>query len=132
MAHLASSMATATGREDDVATTLFGDLRGTTWTDAQIKAINKFGAEQLNRTNQGIFVFGKVRMAAENAVLLQIGETNKLVLVQNISGNVSGSKEGDKVLLVGLATGQSIVVGATSNGQPVHGWSINSRHMMKL
>jgi hypothetical protein len=131
LARLAGGMATATADDDGVATTLFGDMRGTTWSDDQKKAVNKFASDQVDKVNQGIFVFGKVQVAAENAVLMQVGDSKKFVFVQNLTGNVAGCKKDDTVLLVGLVTSNSVPVGM-SQGGAIYARMINSRHMMKL
>jgi hypothetical protein len=136
MVRLAGGMATAAGDDDNTARALFGQMRETNWTDAQISATNKLAALQVNRVNQGIFAFAKVNGAQGSALMLQIGDTENFLLVLNVPSELSEVKKDDKVLLLGLVTEQTGIIGMKGNAkgqqQPVYARMVNSRHMVKL
>ncbi len=136
MTRLAGGMATAAGDDDATARTLFAELKGTSWTDAQIKATNKMAANQVNRVNQGIFVFAKVQSPRGSAVLLQIDDTENFLVVLNVPSDLPELKQNDKVLMLGLVTEQTGIVAMKSSAkgdqQPIYGRMVNSRHMAKL
>jgi hypothetical protein len=137
MVRLAGGIATAAGADDSVATSLFGQLRNTDWTEAQITATNKLAANQVNRVNQGIFVFAKVLAMQGSALLLQIADTENILVVLNVPSEMSGLQKDNKLLLLGLITEQTGMVGMKgdpSKGQqePIYGRMVNSRHMAKL
>jgi S1-C subfamily serine protease len=127
LCRLAGAMAVATGREDELATTFFSELRDVEWTEERMKAVNKFAVDQFNKVNQGLVVFGKVHQATEQVVLLEIDDTKKFIYVLSPKGDVPGTQRGGKVLLIGLVTPQATLV-----GPGIYARMVNSRHMKRI
>jgi len=128
MAQLAGAMATANGKQDETATTLFGQLRGVSFNDSQINAINGHAVGQLEQVGQGILLFATVQQAAENALLMKVTGKKEFILVMNLPPQASEASQGQKFLIVGLISPQAAQLAPSGTAARY----VNTRHMARI
>jgi putative serine protease PepD len=114
-----------------LADQLFLDMRSAGWGPQHAQAINAFAAGRVSQPGEGAMLFTTVVASTGNALLLEIRDTDKRIVVP-VGGILSKSPRGTHWLVIGFVSPQRAQVKAPGQPNPQRVPVVLTHYMLKV